>query len=85
MNQDFNIQNNWNVFQNNRLGKFCAVTEDFEVNPNCSHTSTFTQHSECACDKTQALQRIPPRDTLGEPGVPALPWMDSKNWRSQEH
>lgn len=44
-----------------------------------SHTSTFTQHSEYACGKTQALQRIPPRDTLGEPGMPGLPCMDSKN------
>ncbi|KAI4537940.1 hypothetical protein MG293_011343 [Ovis ammon polii] len=59
--------------------EFYAVTEDSELNPNCGHTSIFTQHSEYACGKTQALQRIPPRDSLGEPGVPSLPCMDSKD------
>ncbi|KAG5201331.1 hypothetical protein JEQ12_004094 [Ovis aries] len=61
--------------------EFYAVTEDSELNPNCGHTSIFTQHSEYACGKTQALQRIPPRDSLGEPGVPSLPCMDSKDRR----
>ena len=34
--------------------------------------------------KTQALQRIPPWDTPGQPHVPNLPCMDAKDQRSEE-